>query len=95
MTVCRAPCLCPVLPPRVCSHCCVAADRPIPCAGFNWKLIVTIYLLLEALVVGQLQPRVYKKFGDTLVETAAKTLLIAVLVCCRPHSLIPMLLREP
>lgn len=56
---------------------------------------MTIYLLLEALVVGQLQPRVYKKFGDTLVETAAKTLLIAVLVCCRPHSPIPMLLREP
>ena len=56
---------------------------------------MTIYLLLEALVVGQLQPRVYKKFGDTLVETAAKTLLIAVLVCCRPHSLIPMLLRKP
>ena len=63
-------------------------------AGFNWKLIVAAYLLLEALVVGQLKPRVYKKFDDTLVESAARTFLVLVLVCRRPHSLIPTFLRE-
>jgi hypothetical protein len=48
--------------------------------GFNWKLCVTIFLLLETVVVGSLKPRVYKKFADTKVEIAAKTFLVAVLV---------------
>ncbi len=51
--------------------------------GFNWKLCVTIFLLLETVVVGSLKPRVYKKFADTKVEIAAKTFLVAVLVIQR------------
>ena len=54
------------------SFCCsvFAADRAVLVrAGFNWKLVVTIFLLLEASVVGMLKPRVYKKFNDTIVET--------------------------
>jgi hypothetical protein len=50
------------------------------CTGFNWKLCVTIFLLLETVGVAFLKPRVYKKFADTIVETGAKTFLVAVLV---------------
>jgi hypothetical protein len=48
--------------------------------GFNWKLCVTIFLLLETVVVAFLKPRVYKKFADTIVESGAKTFLVVVLV---------------
>ena len=48
--------------------------------GFQWKVAVSIYLLLEACAQQMLSPRVYKKAKDTLVESAAKLFLILVLL---------------
>jgi hypothetical protein len=48
--------------------------------GFNWKLAVALYLLLESCSQLLLQPRVYKKSKDTVVDLCAKLFLVAVLM---------------
>ena len=48
--------------------------------AFNWKLAVTVYLLLEAVVQQMLKPRIYKKNADTFVDSTAKSFLVLVLV---------------
>ena len=48
--------------------------------SFNWKLVVAIYLLLEACVVSLLKPRVYKRQQDVVIETNARMFLVAVLM---------------
>lgn len=48
--------------------------------GFNWKLSVAIYLILESLSQQFLAPRVYKKAKDTRVDLGAKQFLVVVLM---------------
>ena len=36
--------------------------------GFSWKLAVILYILLEFWATWLLQPRVYKRFKDAMVE---------------------------
>ena len=54
--------------------------------GFNWKLALTIYLVLEAGAQQLLHPRVYKKSRDTFVDSSGRLFLILVLVCANSYS---------
>jgi hypothetical protein len=49
--------------------------------GFNWKLSAAVFLALEGAALSLLQPRVYKKSTDTMVESCARMFLLTVLMC--------------
>jgi hypothetical protein len=52
--------------------------------GFSWKVAVILYLLVEFWATGLLQPRVYKRFKDAMVEVGQPW---ATRLFRRPHHI--------